>query len=61
VREYTNRSGRLAVITNRTVAVISMISEAILKQRQVANTEATTKHALKISVSYSEITKSLTI
>src|ERR1700731_2300587 len=56
-----NMNGTLAVMTNKRIAVTSMVTDAIPKRRRAANMEATTKHALKISVSYSDVTKSLTI
>ena len=56
-----NMKGTLAVIKNRSVPVMSIVMEAIPKRRRTANMEATIKHALKISVSYSDVTKSRTI
>jgi len=56
-----NMNGRLAVMANKTTALISMTSAGMPEPRHTATAEATTRHALKTSVSYSEVTKSLTI
>ena len=56
-----NMNGTLAVMTNKRIAVTSMVTEATPMRLRTANEDAMTKHALKISVSYSDVTKSLTI
>jgi hypothetical protein len=54
-------NGTLVVMTNKRVAVMTMAGEATPKRRLAANMEAKTKHALKINVSHSDVTASLTI